>query len=94
MAAVGSELPLRDDGVTIRSCANCGKGLVPSGRRTHYGDACKQSAYRRRKAPTGPVAPLPAKGRKRAMTVYECSSCGARALGLFSSGGGVPICPL
>jgi hypothetical protein len=79
---VGSEDPSRNDSVTIRSCAACGNEFPASGRRTHCSDACRQSAHRRRHASPRPVPPvLPAKGKKRDSTVYECNGCGARALG-------------
>jgi Zn ribbon nucleic-acid-binding protein len=72
--------PWRDDTVTIRACPACGQPFAPSGRRRWCSDACKQAAYRRRATPV-PAPALPAGRPKRQVTVYECSSCGHRALG-------------
>ena len=80
-AAASTGTPSRDDGVTIRTCPACGRAFTPSGRRRHCSDACRQAAWRRRHAPATPVPPLPPPRRKRAITVYECGQCGARALG-------------
>lgn len=83
----------RNDGVTIRlataatrSCQSCGRSFEPSGRRRHCSDACRQAAWRRRRALEVATPPVPPKGRKREMTVYECESCGGRELGLQRCG--------
>jgi hypothetical protein len=73
--------PPRDDGVTTRRCPACGQPFTPAGRRRWCSDACKQAAWRRSRTPAAPVPPVPAPGRKRDSTVYECGSCGSRALG-------------
>jgi hypothetical protein len=44
-------------------------------------DRCRQEAFRRRHQATVPEVPLPPKGKRRAVTVYACDSCGERALG-------------
>ena len=72
--------PSRDDGVTIR-CPACGRPFTPAGRRRWCSDACKQAAWRRGRTPPTPALPVPAAGRKRDITVYECGQCGLRALG-------------
>ncbi len=54
---------------------------MPSGRRRHCSDKCRQAAWRRRQLPAPPELALPPKGARRAVTVYECDGCGARALG-------------
>lgn len=60
----------------------CGRDYQPVGRRRHCSDACRVAAWRRRHAPPAVAAvPLPPKGRRRAATVYECDTCGERALG-------------
>ncbi len=41
-----------------------------------------ETHIRRRHVPPIAEAPLPPKGRKREMTVYECDSCGGRELDL------------
>jgi hypothetical protein len=79
---VSSEAALRNDGVTMKTCLVCGRLLEPSGRRRHCGDPCRQAAWRRRHAREAPEVPVPPKGRRREMTVYECEGCGARELGV------------
>lgn len=71
----------RNDGVTMGTCLTCGAAFVASGRRRHCSDKCRQAAWRRRHAPGVPEAPVPPKGLKRAMSVYICDVCDARALG-------------
>jgi hypothetical protein len=78
-AAAGS--PPRDDSVTIRACPACGQAFTPSGRRRWCSTACKQAAWRRRHPTAAPVPPLSPPGGKQPMTVYECGTCGNRALG-------------
>ena len=72
--------PSRDDSATI-ACPVCERPFVPLGRRLYCSEACKHTAYRRRhQAGIGTVvvsSPRP----RRPITVYECPSCGARALG-------------
>lgn len=77
---MSTEIPSRNDGVTI-ACAICGTPFMPSGRRRHCSDACRQAAWRRRHQPRV-EAPLQSRGRRRAVTVYECDGCGARSLGI------------
>jgi hypothetical protein len=76
-----SEHPSRNDDVTLLTCPVCGSSFAASGRRRHCSDACRQAAWRRRHLPTPPEVPLPPKGARREVTVYECDGCGARALG-------------
>ena len=57
-------------------CEQCGAGFTPVGRRRWCSDACRQSAWRRRRA-----APRPAQPAK-IDTVYECPQCQARYLGV------------
>jgi len=74
-----SQSPLRADGVTI-ACPVCGRPFIPSGRRVYCTTACKASAYRRRQG-ARPLEALPPIRSRRPLTVYECSSCGGRAVG-------------
>jgi hypothetical protein len=76
-----AERPSRNDSVTLAACPVCGAGFLPAGRRRHCSDACRQAAWRRRQFPSAPEVPLPPKGLKRAVSVYECDGCGARAVG-------------
>ena len=73
------EPPLRHDTVTI-TCPICDHAFTPSGRRRFCTDACKATAYRRRHTQPAPVV-VPATQPRRPITVYECATCGNRALG-------------
>jgi hypothetical protein len=72
------ELPLRNDGETMLSCAACGTPFHPVGRQRFCTPACRQVAWRRRH-PT-PVPTVPSK-TPRPSTVYQCPSCDSRSLG-------------
>lgn len=78
---MGAERTSRNDGVTMRSCPVCHEGFEPQGRARYCSDRCRQAAFRRRHQAEVPEVPLPPKGNKRALTVYECDACGERALG-------------
>lgn len=67
------EYPLRYD--TATTCGYCGTSFVATGRRRWCSDACRQGAWRARRA--APRPPQPAK----ADTVYACPVCDARYLG-------------
>jgi hypothetical protein len=66
--------PVRDDDATT-ICPVCGTGFTPEGRQRYCSTVCRQQAWRRRRQ--APTPPVPAKPT----TVYECDSCGERALG-------------
>jgi len=66
---------------TVTTCRNCGAGFAPTGRQTWCSSACRVAAWRRRHTPAAPQPPLPPKGRRRPVTVYECDACGERSLG-------------
>lgn len=100
-----AETPSRNDSVTMMmTCATCGRPFQPSGRRRHCSDACRVAAWRRRHAQPVVQAPLPPKGHRRDVTIYECDECGERALGsqrcescnrwmrAVGIGGSCPIC--
>jgi hypothetical protein len=74
------ELPSRHDAVTM-ACPICRHPFTPAGRRTYCSDACRAAAYRRRRdtRPASPAVPKPQP--RQPITVYECDTCGARALG-------------
>ena len=85
---MAGENPLSNDGVTIpertpptKTCPACGGTFQPSGRRRHCSDSCRQAAWRRRQAPKATEVPIPPRGQKRSMTVYECEHCASRELG-------------
>ena len=74
------EPPLRHDAVTM-TCPVCQHAFVPVGRRNYCSDACRAAAYRRRRdAARSPIVVPPTQPR-RPITVYECDTCGARAVG-------------
>jgi hypothetical protein len=74
------ETPLRHDPVTI-PCPHCGRPFAPTGKRRYCTNACKAAAYRRRRQHiVAPVVLPPARPRKP-VTVYDCDTCGTRALG-------------
>jgi len=64
--------------VTIRPCPVCHETFEPKGRARYCSDRSRQKAFRRRHQAEVPVPP---KGAKRAVTVYECDSCAERAIG-------------
>ncbi len=64
------------------ACPVCGSSFGPSGRRTYCSDACRASAYRRRRSSgTLPTLRVPRSQPRREITVYECDTCGERSLG-------------
>ena len=65
---------VRNDTATT-VCRQCGTGFDPVGRQQWCSDACRQAAWRRRRA--APRATLPAKVE----TIYECPECETRYLG-------------
>jgi hypothetical protein len=72
-------LPSRHDGVTM-TCPVCQGPFTASGRRRFCSDACKATAYRRRRDANHPAVTLPKAQPRRPITVYECDNCGDRAL--------------
>jgi len=76
--------PPRNDVETTRSCPVCGSGFTPVRRQLYCTPACRQSAWRARHPndlEVAPVVVLPARIRRRDVTVYECLHCGTRFLG-------------
>ena len=65
---------VRNDTATT-SCGQCGTGFAGVGRQKWCSDACRQSAWRRRR--TAPRPALPTKTD----TIYECPQCETRYLG-------------
>jgi len=64
------------------ACPVCDDPFVASGRKRYCTDRCRRTAWSRRHRPTqAPVVVPPAGVPRRAITVYECRSCGARAVG-------------
>jgi len=72
--------PSRHDAVTI-SCPLCQQPFTPIGRRKFCSDACRAAAYRRRRDAQPASLVTPKSQPRRPITVYECDSCGERALG-------------
>ena len=74
------ETPSRHDGVTM-ACPVCGRAFTPGGRRRFCSDACRATAFRRRRGGDPPVIVVPATVPRVPVTVYECDACGERAIG-------------
>jgi transcription elongation factor Elf1 len=68
-------ISVRNDAVTI-VCGQCGAGFTAVGRRRWCSDACRQSAWRRRRAAPRPTQPA------KIDTVYECPHCETPISGL------------
>ncbi len=72
--------PLCHDTVTM-PCPICQRLFTPTGRQKFCSDGCRAAAYRRRRdAGRAPVT-VPRAKLRRPITVYECDSCGERAVG-------------
>lgn len=65
---------VRNDTVTM-NCGQCGATFTPTGRREWCSDACRQAAWRRRRAAPRPLLPA------RSTTIYQCPDCDTRYLG-------------
>ncbi len=74
------ELPSCHDAVTM-TCPICQRPFTPTGRRKFCSDACRAAAYRRRRDAARPPVVVPRAQPRRPITVYQCDTCGARALG-------------
>ena len=55
--------------------------FTPLGRQKYCSQACRATAYRRRRTANQPPVTVPKSQPRRPITVYECDSCGTRALG-------------
>lgn len=64
-----------------RTCLHCGDGFEPVGRQQFCSDVHRQAAWRRRHPAVPALALPPSSASRRAITVYECPSCGERLLG-------------
>ena len=72
--------PWRDDDATI-PCPLCARPFAASGRRRFCSDACRRRAWaHRHRQPQPPPIVIPPR-RRRPITIYECDTCGHRALG-------------
>jgi hypothetical protein len=63
------------------TCPLCQHSFTPIGRQKYCSDACRAAAYRRRRDNTHPAVTMPKAQPRQPITVYECDSCGARAVG-------------
>lgn len=63
------------------TCPVCQHPFTPIGRRAYCSDACRAAAYRRRRDAGRPPVLVPKAKPRRPITVYECDTCGARAVG-------------
>ena len=55
--------------------------FTPLGRQKYCSDACRSAAYRRRRDTHRPAITVPKPRPRKPITVYECDTCGHRALG-------------
>ena len=72
------DAPVRDDGVTMGVCAACGRAFPKQGRGRFCDGACRQAAWRRRKAT---VAAMPPESHPALSIIYECTVCEGRYVG-------------
>ena len=72
--------PSCHDGVTM-ICPVCQHLFPPSGRQIYCSDACRSAGYRRRRDARRAPVTVPKAQPRRPITVYECDSCGERAIG-------------
>lgn len=80
MTNISGPSPLRHDNVT-NPCPACGRPFVAIGRQRWCSQACRAAGYRQRKQAATPPIVLPDPRPRRPFTVYECDTCGARAVG-------------
>ena len=67
-------ISVHNDTATMK-CGQCGTPFIPFGRRQWCSDACRQTAWRRRRAAPRPVLPT------MNATIYQCPNCETRYLG-------------
>ena len=72
--------PSCHDAVTM-VCPVDHRPFVPVGRQRYCSDACKAAAYRQCRDAHNTRVELPKRQPRRPVTVYECDTCGERALG-------------
>jgi predicted nucleic acid-binding Zn ribbon protein len=72
--------PSCHDAVTM-TCPVCQNPFTPIGRQKFCSDACRAAAYRRRRDAARPALTVPKAQPRRPITVYECDTCGGRAIG-------------
>lgn len=72
--------PACHDTVTT-SCPVCRHSFEPTGRQKYCSNACRAAAYRRRRDARPASLAVPKAQPRRPITVYECETCGDRALG-------------
>ncbi len=72
--------PSCHDGVTM-TCPVCQHPFQPTGRQKYCTEACKAAAYRKRRDARPVPLIVPKSQPRRPITVYECDTCEARALG-------------
>jgi len=75
-----SAAPSCHDAVTT-TCPVCDASFAPLGRQRYCSGACRAAAYRARRGGPRPSVVVPRGKPRRPVTVYQCDSCGVRALG-------------
>jgi hypothetical protein len=72
--------PSCHDNVTT-TCPVCNRSFAPTGRQRYCSGACRAAAYRARRDNPSPHVEVRRAQPRRPITIYECDSCGHRALG-------------
>jgi hypothetical protein len=76
-------LPPRGNTVSTVACPVCASPFTPIRRQLYCTPACRQAAWRDRRADSTPqpVVPAPPRTHRRDVTVYQCPDCDTRYLG-------------
>lgn len=84
-AANTTPVPRRNDNRNANPattyCPVCNSEFVPVRRQQYCTPACRQAAWRARRPTPAPQITLPPRTPRRAITVYQCSTCDTRRLG-------------
>jgi hypothetical protein len=63
------------------ACPVCATTFTPTRRQRYCTPACRQAAWRARHPNPRPATVVPARTRRRDITVYQCQECDTRYLG-------------
>jgi hypothetical protein len=70
---------MRNDINTV-TCPVCADTFTPNRRQRYCTPACRQAAWRARHPAPRPAIVVPARTRRRDITVYQCTECETRYL--------------
>ena len=71
---------MRND-IKTAACTVCADTFTPTRRQRYCTPACRQAAWRARHPHPRPAIVVPARTRRRDITVYQCQQCETRYLG-------------